>query len=82
MTTPGEFSVTQFFSDDTCEIVLTNVDAGEALTRAGQLSRSVGGQIGTTKRIILTDAGDFTVFEWLFGKGVVFPPQPESEGAR
>ena len=82
MTTSGEFSVFQFFSNDDCETVLANVDARTALTRAGELSRSVGGQIGTTQRIILTDAGDFTVFEWLFGKGVVFPPQPEGEGAR
>lgn len=81
MTMPGEFSVVQFFSNGDHETVLTQVDACTALTRAGALSRSVGGQIGTTKRIILTDAGDFTVFEWLFGQGVVFPPQPESEAA-
>jgi hypothetical protein len=69
----AEFSVCQFFPDDSYEYVLRFVRAKEAIERAKRLTESVGGRIGTIKRIIVTDGGDFTVFEWQFGKGVTFP---------
>ena len=73
MTERSEFSVFQFFLDDSYERVLSFVSAERAVRMAGQLSRSVGGQIGTTKRIIITDGGDSIAFEWQFGRGVTFP---------
>lgn len=82
MTGRAEFSVYQFFPDDSCEEVLRFVEAGPAVSMAAQLSQSVGARIGTTVRIIITDGGDFTVFEWLYGKGVTFPNLEMRERAR
>lgn len=70
----GEFSVVQFFVDDSYEYVSRFMDGKQAVELAANLAHSVGGKIGTTKRIIITDGGDFTVFEWKFGEGVTFPP--------
>jgi hypothetical protein len=73
----GEFSVYQFFADTQCERVLSFVDGRTAVEQAKALALSVGGRLGMTKRIIITDGGDCTVFEWKFGQGVVFPPKEE-----
>ncbi len=69
------FSVVQFFDDDTHEYVRRRVDAQHAVTAARHYCSSIGARIGTTKRVIITDNGDDTVFEWQFGKGVTFPPE-------
>jgi hypothetical protein len=43
---------------------------------------SIGGRIlGTTARVIITDGGDYTTFEWQHGKGVVFPTEAECAAA-
>ena len=68
------FSVHQFFDDGTNECVARDVEPKEAVETAKRLTVSVGGQIGTTKRVIITDDGDFTNFEWKFGEGVTYPP--------
>jgi hypothetical protein len=73
-----EFSVFQFFPDDLYERVASGISAERAVTLAANLTRSVGGRIGTTRRVIITDGGDYTVFEWRFGEGVVFP-QPRTK---
>lgn len=70
----AEFSVYQFFADGTNEAVLRFVDAETAVKRAHALCFSVGARIGNTCRVIITDGGDFTAFEWKFGEGVTFPP--------
>jgi hypothetical protein len=75
--TTSEFSVYQFFRDDTWEEVLRSVDARAAVYRAKDLIDSVGGRIGTTARVVITDGGDLITFEWIHGKGIVFPPPPE-----
>lgn len=69
------FSVHQFFPDDFSETVGERLPGEEAVAMAKRLTESVGGRIGTTKRVIITDSQDFTVFEWRFGEGVVFPPR-------
>jgi len=69
-----EFSVYQFFPDDFSERVLHFVDFATAMRCAGQLARSVGGRMGTTRRIIITDGGDCLIFEWKFGEGITWPP--------
>ena len=71
----SEFSVCQFFEDDSNEYVRRFVSAEEAVTAARHYTTSVGAKLGTTKRVIITDGGDCCVFEWIFGKGVVFPPR-------
>lgn len=69
----GQFSVYQFFSNETYEEVARFVDAETAMRAVVGLVRSIGGKLGTTARVIITDGDDFTTFEWVHGKGVVFP---------
>lgn len=73
-----EFSVCQFFEDGTYEYVRQFVGAEEAVEAAKHYTESVGAKVGTTVRVIITDGGDCACFEWVRGKGVVFPPR---EGA-
>lgn len=68
------FSVCQFFADGSYEYVGRSVSAEAAVEIAGCYASSVGARIGTTRRVIVTDAGDCTNWEWRFGEGVVFPP--------
>ena len=69
----GEFSVFQFFPNLHYEEVATRVGAEVAMRVAVALTQSVGGQIGTTASVIITDGEDFVCFEWQHGRGVVFP---------
>lgn len=69
----NEFSVYQWFPDGLYEEVERFVSIEIATQRCVRLATSVGGRIGTTERIIITDGGDCIVWEWKFGKGVVFP---------
>jgi hypothetical protein len=73
--TQGEFSVFTFFPDGSYEAQLRWVDAQTAVEYAHVQTLTVGARIGTTVRIIITDGGDFTVFEWRHGEGVTFPPR-------
>lgn len=68
----GEFNVVQFFEDGSSECVRQRVDAETAVVIAHHYCHSVGAQIGTTVRVIITDGGDFTNFEWKFGEGVTY----------
>ena len=68
----GEFSVCQFFKDDTYEYVRRFVSAEEAVKAAKHYTQSVGARLGTTKRVIITDGGDSTNFEWKYGEGITF----------
>lgn len=74
----GEFSVYQFFPNETYEEVLRFVEAETAVRTAKALIESVGGRLGTTSRVIITDGGDFTCFEWKFGEGITYPPPSPS----
>ena len=71
----GEFSVCQFFADNTHEYVRQHVSAEEAVVATKHYIESIGAKLGTTKRVIITDNGDCCAFEWQFGKGVTFPPE-------
>ncbi len=73
-----EFSVCQFFDDGYHEYVRRFVSAEEAVTVAKHYTISVGAQIGSTRRVIITDGGDYCVFEWRFGEGVTYPPRDAS----
>ena len=72
--TTGEFSVCQFFENGQFEYVRRFVGPQEAVKAALHYCNSVGARMGTTVRVIITDGGDFTNFEWQFGKGVTFGP--------
>lgn len=69
-----QFSVAQFFADGTHEYVGRWLDAKAACTMAVRYATSVGAKIGTTRQVIITDSLDFTVWDWRFGEGMVFPP--------
>jgi len=73
----GEFSVCQFFRDDSYEYVCRFVDAETAVEKFKHYTTSVGAQIGTTVRVIITDGGDCTNYEWQFGRGLTYP-SPEA----
>ena len=68
----GEFSFVQFFENGQYEYVRRNVSPEEAVKAAKHYCTSVGAKIGTTVRVIITDGGDFTNFEWKFGEGIMF----------
>lgn len=75
----GEFSVYQWFEDGQYERVRHGVDDQEAVKVAIHYSTSVGAKIGTTVRVIITDGGDLTVWEWKRGEGIVFPPEVKGQ---
>lgn len=68
----GEYSVCQFFPDESYEYVRRWVSAEEAVKAAHHYTHSIGAQLGTTTRVIITDGGDCVNFEWKFGEGIVF----------
>lgn len=74
----GEFSVCQFFEDGSYEYVRRYVSGREAVEAAQHYTTCVGARIGTTRRVIITDDGDCTHFEWKFGEGVVYLPKDAS----
>ena len=74
-----EFSVCQFFEDNSYEYVRRFVSAKEAVEVAKHYCTSVGARLGTTKRVIITDGGDRTNFEWVYGQGITFSPQLKKE---
>lgn len=82
MSMTDEFSVYQFFADESYEEVLRFVNLQTAVETAKRLSESVGGRLGTTVRIIITDGGDHTNFEWQFGKGVTYPPRDQPQDTK
>lgn len=71
----GEFSVCRFFENGTYEYVCRFRSAEEAVTTAKRVCEEPAALLGIVKRVIITDALDFTNFEWKFGEGVVFPPR-------
>lgn len=79
MSTENEFSVCQFFPDETYEYVRRFVSAEEAVNTAKHYCNSVGARMGTTRRVIITDGGDCINFEWKYGEGVVYPPKTTEE---
>lgn len=72
MTTEGEFSVCQFFVDGTHEYVRRSVGPAEAVSAAIHYATSVGAKLGTTQRVIITDGGDSTNWEWKYEEGITF----------
>jgi len=51
----GEFSVFQFFTDDSYEQVRDHVDPKEAVEAAKHFTTSVAAQLGYVERVIITD---------------------------
>ena len=70
---PEVYSVWQFLEGGISEKVRANVNALEAVQAAYHYTHNVAATAGITKRVIIVDGGDCITFEWLQGKGVVFP---------
>jgi hypothetical protein len=82
MKSEGEFSVWRFFPDDTYDSACRFVDAETAVTTAKRVTDSPAAKLGVVVRVIITDGGDFTCFEWRAGEGVTFPPRGTERRAR
>jgi len=69
-----EFSVYQFFPDGSHERVRRQyVTAEQAVEVAYSYCTRPAARMGIIQRVIITDGGDHTIFEWKFGEGVVYP---------
>jgi hypothetical protein len=75
----NEFSVWQFFKDGSYEKVRDHVSATDAMEAVRHYTDNVAVRMGITVRVIITDGGDSTCFEWKNGEGIVFPPRPVKE---
>lgn len=72
----GPFSVIQFFPGDAGhDYEVRNVPVARAVEVFRNLTSSVGARLGTTARVIITDAGDCIAAEWKHGEGITFPPE-------
>lgn len=71
--TSGEFSVVQFFDDETYEYVRRHVNAKDAINAFKHYTSSVAVRLGITTRVIIVDELDQINMEWKLDKGVVFP---------
>ena len=78
---PGEHSVYQFFANGKWELVDSFIDSEMAVRTARALTESVSAKIGLTSRVIIMDAVGFTSFEWIKGRGLVFPTSERSSRA-
>lgn len=70
-----EFSVCQFFIDGTHEYVRRYVTGEEAVNAARHYTNNVATKMGVVERVIITDGGDSTVFEWKLGEGITWPEE-------
>jgi hypothetical protein len=77
----AQFSVFSFFDDESYTPVIRWV----SLRRAGQEidwilnGRACDERRKVIKRMIITDGGDHTVYEWTREKGVTWPPPSEND---
>jgi hypothetical protein len=55
------------------------VSALEACSAFQHYTSSVGAQLGSTVRVIVTDRNDCIAREWRSGQGITFPPPKESK---
>ena len=69
----AQFSVYAYECDGTTTRELTFIGLSEAIMWARWLTETYEARHGQVVRIIITDGGDHTVFEWKYGKGVTWP---------
>ena len=71
----NEFSVWLFFPDPPGGYFAEArwINAEEAVKLAKECTERPAAKLGMIAKIIITDAADCTCFEWLAGKGVVYP---------
>lgn len=74
--TLGEHSVFMFFPNDTYECIGRGLSPEAAINLAHNYMSRPAAIAGFISRIIVTDAGDCTNFEWKFRDGITFPDSP------
>jgi hypothetical protein len=73
MMAEGEFNVFWWDPDGNYHKELSNVDAETAVKFAMDFPKRPAGLLGFIQRVIITDGGDFCVYEWKHGEGVTYP---------
>jgi hypothetical protein len=68
-----EFSVYAFKPSGLSHLEVSFAGAREAAICARRLTETIAAKEGEIARIIITDGGDHTCFEWRYGAGVTFP---------
>jgi DUF971 family protein len=68
----GEFSVYWFDLQGHTHEQLRFVDAKTAVESARDLTKRPAALIGILRRVIITDGGDNTCFEWKYLEGITF----------
>lgn len=71
----AEFSVWWWDRDDGQHRELSFVEAEPAMHAVRRLTTGPAALMGIVQRVIITDGGDCTCFEWLKDKGVTFPKE-------
>jgi hypothetical protein len=71
----GEFSVAEFYDDGTHAYVERWIDGESAAKLAKRCTQKPAVRLGIIIKVIITDGGDDTVFQWERGKGVTYPEQ-------
>ena len=69
-----EFSVWLFFPDGSHVAEDQWLEGEEAVRLARDVTARPAAKAGLIARVIITDGGDYTVFEWKHGHGVTYPP--------
>ena len=75
-----EYSVYLWFEDGSYHRELQHVDMVTAVAKATSMCTNVGAQMGITQKVMITDGGDCSIFEWEHGKGIVHPPEEPARG--
>jgi hypothetical protein len=73
-----EYSVALYFPSGDYIYERRGLSDEAAVNLAKECSERPAAKIGLIERIIITDDGDDTVFEWQYGRGVTFPPRDVS----
>lgn len=73
----GPFAVYIFFPDGSHHCEGSFTEALEAVQCAKRQTEKPAVLLGMIRRVIITDGGDFTCFEWKHGEGVTYPPAPK-----
>jgi hypothetical protein len=75
------FNVVQWFTNGHYEYVRRNVSAKEAFTAFKHYTTSVAVKLGMVESVRITDSGDLTAVEWIYGKGITFPTKEDIDKA-
>lgn len=53
-----------------------------AMHQVKRLTQGPAAVMGMVKRVIITDGGDFIVFEWKYGEGITWPTKEQHDENR